>query len=86
MQTNEETARDRQMDANEVFAEIAPGMRTVSSPFIVDGVEKVKPTMAPQVGEHTSEVLLALGYSEAEIDDLARDGAALVRRAEAASR
>jgi formyl-CoA transferase len=86
MQTNEETARDRQMDANEVFAEIAPGMRTVSSPFIVDGVEKVKPTMAPQVGEHTSEVLHALGYSEAEIDDLARQGAALVRRAEAASR
>jgi formyl-CoA transferase len=85
MQTNEETARDRQMEANGVFAEIAPGMRTVSSPFLVDGVEKVRPTLAPQVGEHTSEVLLALGYSEAEIDDLAREGAALVRRAEAAS-
>jgi len=84
MQTNEETARDRQMQANGVFAEIEPGIRTVSSPFVVDGVDKAKPTMAPQVGEHTSEVLLGLGYSQAEIEDLARRGAALARRAHAA--
>jgi formyl-CoA transferase len=84
MQTNEETARDRQMQANGVFAEIEPGIRTVSSPFVVDGVEKAKPTKAPQVGEHTSEVLLGLGYSQAEVDDLQRRGAALARPAQAA--
>jgi len=80
MQTNEETAHDRQMEANGVFAEIAPGMRTVSSPFVVDGVEKTNPTMAPQVGEHTAEVLLGLGYSAAEIADLERRGAAMATK------
>ena len=83
MQTNEETARDRQMEANGVFAEIAPGMRTVSSPFVVEGVEKTKPTMAPQVGEHTAEVLLGLGYSAAEIADLDRRGAAMTGKGSA---
>jgi len=85
MQTNEETARDRQMQANGVFDELAPGMRTVSSPFVVDGVEKTKPTMAPQVGEHKEEVLHGLGYSEAEIADLKRRGAAMISRAKTAA-
>jgi len=75
-QTNEQAANDRQMEANGVFAEIAPGMRTVSSPLLVEGVEKTKPTMAPQVGEHTEEILRGLGYTQAEIADLVQRGAA----------
>jgi formyl-CoA transferase len=55
-------------------------MRTVSSPFAVEGVEKTKPTMAPRVGEHTAEVLLGLGYSETEISDLERRGAAMTAK------
>ena len=84
MQTPEDVARDRQMQANGVFAELAPGMRIVSSPFVVAGVEKAKPTMAPQAGEHTWEVLNELGYSEAEIADLDRRGAAKASRAKTA--
>lgn len=77
VQNNEEAAQDRQMEANAVFDEIAPGVRTVSSPFLVQGVKKAKPRMAPQVGEHTRETLCSLGYSETEINDLLKSGAAM---------
>lgn len=78
VQTNEEVAHDRQMEANAVFDEIAPGMRTVSSPLTIEGVKKVKPRMAPQVGEHTGEVLSGLGYSPQEIDAMVQRGAAAI--------
>jgi formyl-CoA transferase len=85
MQTNEEAAQDPQMTANGVFDEIAPGMRTVSSPLQVDGVEKVKPGVAPGVGEHTREVLCSLGYSEKEIESLIERGAAAAGNRKAAA-
>lgn len=77
MQSNEEAAQDRQMAANGVFDEIAPGMRTVSSPLQVAGVEKVKPGVSPKVGEHTREILCSLGYNEIEIAELLERGAAM---------
>src|SRR5215831_7284439 len=83
VQSIEEAARDRQMEANAVFDEIAPGMPTVSSPFLVEGVKKVKPGLAPQVGEHTEEVLRSLGYSQAEIAQLIERGAAKSGKASA---
>lgn len=67
VQSNQEAAQDQQMEANGVFDEIAPGIRTVSSPFLVEGVNKVKPCIAPQVGEHTWEVMRSLSYSDTEI-------------------
>jgi crotonobetainyl-CoA:carnitine CoA-transferase CaiB-like acyl-CoA transferase len=76
VQSNQEVAADPQMEANGVFDEIAPGMPTVSSPFQVEGVSKVKPRMAPQVGEHTREVLQSLGYEQAEIAAMLERGAA----------
>jgi crotonobetainyl-CoA:carnitine CoA-transferase CaiB-like acyl-CoA transferase len=76
VQSNEEAAQDRQMEANGVFDEIAPGLRTVSSPFLVDGVKKAKPGTAPQVGEHTCEILRSLGYSETEITAMLERGVA----------
>lgn len=72
-----EVAGDRQMEANGVFAEIAPGLRTVSNPLNVAGAEKVKPRMAPEVGEHTLEVLRSLGYTDEASADLLRRGAAM---------
>ncbi len=85
VQSNEEASQDQQMEANGVFAEIVPGMRTVSSPFLVAGVDKVKPSMAPQVGEHTQELLCSLGYSEAEIAQLLQRGAAMAGMPSAAA-
>src|SRR5262249_15608778 len=84
VQTIEEAAQDLQMMANGVFDEIAPGMPTVSSPFLVEGVTKVKPGVAPQVGEHTEEVLRSWGYNQTEIAELLGRGAAATRQAKAA--
>lgn len=72
-----EAAHDPQMEANGVFAEIAPGLRTVNNPLNFAGVEKTKPVMAPEVGEHTREILESLGYSGEAIDGLLQRGAAL---------
>ncbi len=52
-------------------------MRTVANPLNVDGVQKVKPRMAPEVGEHTVEVLESLGYGADAIEDLLSRGVAL---------
>ena len=47
---------------------------TVSSPIQIEGQEKVPPTLAPEIGEHTVEVLRAAGIDQAEIDRLLRAG------------
>lgn len=72
-----QAATDPQMEANGVFAEIEPGLRTVANPLTVSGVEKTKPRMAPEVGQHTVEVLLGVGYTEEAIHGLLQRGAAL---------
>jgi formyl-CoA transferase len=73
----EEVIADAQMEANGVFVEIEPGLRTVANPLSVAGVEKVKPRMAPKVGQHTVEVLESLGYNQAAIADLLNRGVAM---------
>jgi crotonobetainyl-CoA:carnitine CoA-transferase CaiB-like acyl-CoA transferase len=72
-----EVAADPQMAVNGVFAEIEPGLRTVQNPIHVEGVEKRKPRMAPEVGEHTREVLLSAEYSDEEVAAMIARGAAL---------
>jgi formyl-CoA transferase len=47
---------------------------TVNSPIWIRGQEKVKPRRAPNVGEHSEEVLRAAGYSDPEIRALRADG------------
>ena len=61
---------DSQMQANGVFLEVEPGVRTIANPLDVAGVEKVKPRKAPQVGQHTIEILKSLGYTDDAIGDL----------------
>src|SRR6266478_3318253 len=75
--TTQEAASDPQMEANGVYAEIKPGLRTVSNPLTVAGVEKVKPGMAPAVGQHTVEVLRSLGYTDDAIAELVLRGVAM---------
>jgi crotonobetainyl-CoA:carnitine CoA-transferase CaiB-like acyl-CoA transferase len=48
---------------------------TVSSPFEMDGQPKAKPTLAPGIGEHTTEVLRETGFTDAEIQRLLQIGA-----------
>ena len=47
---------------------------TVSSPLHIGGDEKVPATLAPEIGEHTVEVLRAAGIAETEIERLLRAG------------
>jgi len=75
--TTQEAASDPQMEANGVYAEIEPGLRTVANPLSVAGVEKVKPRLAPGVGQHTVEVLRSLGYTDDAIGELVLRGVAM---------
>ncbi|HEV2990992.1 MAG TPA: CoA transferase [Candidatus Angelobacter sp.] len=72
-----EVAQDEQMAANGVFAEIAPGLRTVNNPLNFADVKKIQPSLAPQIGEHTVEVLRSIGYGTEAIDSLIEEGVAM---------
>src|SRR5262249_2630216 len=69
-------AADPQMKANTVFAELAHpqlgATTTINNPINVSGVTKEKPRLAPEVGQHSIEVLKDLGYEQQQIDDLIR--------------
>jgi formyl-CoA transferase len=82
--STQQAACDPQMEANGVFAEIEPGLKTVTNPLTIAGVEKVKPRMAPEVGENTVEVLQSAGYDQQTIPGfidrgVAMDGSAVKR-------
>jgi formyl-CoA transferase len=72
-----EVAADPQLMANGIFAEITPDLKTVMNPINVQGAPKVAPRMAPEVGQHTREVLSGAGYSEDAITAMIARGAAL---------
>ena len=69
-----ELADDPQMAANDVFT-VAPSprggeLRTIDSPVWLAGVPKVRTRPAPGLGQHTDEVLTALGYDAEAIRSL----------------
>ncbi len=72
--TMEQVVADPQMIANGVFAELdhpqLGAVSTVSNPLNVQGLAKEKPGMAPEVGEHSREILRSLGYGDAAIEEL----------------
>jgi crotonobetainyl-CoA:carnitine CoA-transferase CaiB-like acyl-CoA transferase len=49
-------------------------MLTINSPIWIDGSEKEKPRRAPEVGEHSDEILREAGYDEAAIGKLKASG------------
>jgi crotonobetainyl-CoA:carnitine CoA-transferase CaiB-like acyl-CoA transferase len=64
-------AEDPQVLANDLLPEIEDfGLRTVDSPFQIEGVPKVAPRMAPTIGQHTRQILEECGLGEAEIGSL----------------
>jgi crotonobetainyl-CoA:carnitine CoA-transferase CaiB-like acyl-CoA transferase len=67
---------DRQMIENEVLVPFENDtMLTINSPIWVDGAKKVTPRRAPDIGEHSDEVLREAGYDEASIQKLRASGA-----------
>lgn len=63
---------DDQIDANSLLPQVEDSwIRTVDSPFQVEGEAKVAPRMAPGIGEHTRALLAEFGCTPAEIEALA---------------
>lgn len=79
--TMESVANDPQMKAIGVFTELEHPLhgklQTVNSPLNVQHAVKEKPTAAPAVGEHSEEILRALGYEDAAIEEMIRGGVTL---------
>jgi len=71
--TYEEAADDRQKAANDIIVPLDHpefgAMRTVNSPFEVDGAPKIRPGAAPKLGQHTVEVLRQAGFSDSAIEE-----------------
>ncbi len=65
-------ASDPQIAANHLLPEFADqaGLRTVDSPFQIDGAVKRAPRMAPEIGQHSRAILGELGFSDADIEVL----------------
>ena len=74
----EDLPEDAQMNANGVFRAIEgdpDGLRTGDSPVHFDGIDKRPPGRAPEIGEHSVEILEGLGYRTEHIEQLCRSGA-----------
>lgn len=73
-----QVARDPQVAAVEIFPELADarieGYRDVSLPLRINGRRPRGERQVPRRGEHTREILTELGYEEAGISRLVRDG------------
>ena len=71
----DEIANDEQILASGALVPFSDGSSlTVNSPFWIAGQEKLSPRPAPEVGEHSEEILRRAGYSAAEIHALRNTG------------
>jgi len=79
----EDVVNDAQMEAIGVFAEYEDPkigtVRTVSNPLNIEGEDKSIRMPAPELGQHTVEVLKELGYGDDELDAMLDEGAAIQR-------
>jgi len=72
-------SKDQQFIESEVLVKFDQGsfdedFMTINSPIFLEKESKKIPTKAPKLGEHTKEILLALGRDEEEIAQLKQDG------------
>lgn len=74
----DETAQDEQILANEMaFVPDDPGINVpllVNHPVNVTSVPSVGPRPAPELGEHSAEILRELGYDDNAIEGMQNDG------------
>ena len=49
-------------------------MRMVAAPFRIDNASAVPARAAPELGEHTADVLVEVGFSAAEVDAMEAEG------------
>ncbi|MDN7180985.1 CoA transferase [Caballeronia sp. SEWSISQ10-4 2] len=79
VQIAEEIIHDPQLEANGIVVPFdvpgKPTRRTVSNPIQIMGEQKVKPCVAPQLGEHGAEILQEMGFTRDEIAHLHDAGA-----------
>ena len=79
VQTPAEVVNDPQLRANDIVVALdgAGGNlnSTISSPIQVHGVAKAPAKRAPELGEHTEQVLKELGFDAKQIDGLRASGA-----------
>ena len=70
----EQVLEDPQLKANDMLldmqSELFSAQKTVNSPVQIEGVRKRSPQPAPQIGQHTVDVLAEAGFSTEEIDVL----------------
>jgi formyl-CoA transferase len=75
----EEVINDPQLRSNEIVIPLegAGGKlaATISSPIQVHGVAKASARRAPDLGEHTEEILRELGFDGKDVDGLRASGA-----------
>ena len=79
----DDVVADPQMRAAKAVIEIDKSpqgaIETINSPVFMEGVEKCKPQLAPDVGAHTRQVLGEIGYSTDTIEKLIESGAAAAK-------
>ena len=79
VQIAEEIVNDPQLLANQILVPIEDGgvipRLTVDSPVVIEESPKVKPRMAPELGEHTEQILGEIGFDADQIDALRSNGA-----------
>lgn len=74
--TPDDIAADQQAVSNGAWSttEDGAGLRTVSTPFSIESVEKTPLRQAPTTGEHTDELLAEAGFSADEIAQMRAEG------------
>jgi crotonobetainyl-CoA:carnitine CoA-transferase CaiB-like acyl-CoA transferase len=81
MQTPAEVAADPQAAAAGAFVDVEDGkggtFRSPAAPARFPGADATVRPRSPELGEHTREVLAELGYSEAQVDAMFAEGAAV---------